>query len=203
MRTLELMVLTLTIALTGCANLHSDLRPKVRSIRPEPGAGVAWAGFSNLVEAAVAELKPPPVRVLRAELIAWSASLDDRGVPPRLSEDAVVLLETEQEGGNRSWAIAYLSRMAGGGLGVENWQVPSFPPPFSTVTVFPTKPSEAQIAQFISASNFAYHAYHPDQMVIDVVVYRDSAAIRRAAAETLSEAEKSQRYERYVNSLPY
>ena len=203
MRTIPLVLTILGIALTGCSNLHSDLRPKVTSVHPEATAAVTWAGLSNVVEAAVGALKPPPVRVLRAQLIAWSARLDHLGVPPRLSEDAVVLLETAHERGSRSWALAYLWRAPGGGRAVVDWQVPSFPPPFATITRFSSEPSEAEIAQFISASDFAYHACHVDQVVIDVVVYRDSAAVLRAASERLSEAEKSQRYDRYVGSIPY
>jgi len=195
----------LAVAVTGCSGLHPSCCQKVRVISPEPPPGVipSRAGFSNIVEAAVEELKDRPVRVLRAELIAWSVRLDHLEAPPRIGEDAVVLLNIAHQSGAHGWALAYLWRMPGEGRAVDHWRVPGFPPPFATVTEFPSEPSETQIAHFISASDFAYHACRPDEVVIDAAVYRRSAAIRKAASEIPSRGERRRRYDRYVGSIPY
>ena len=154
MMKLVFAAILLAMAVAGCSGLHPGSCHNVRVISPKPPPGVvpSRAGFSNLVEAATEELKDRPVRVLQAELIAWDARVNYSEAPPAIGEDAVVLLKIARQNGAHGWALAYLSRMPGGGLGVEDWTVPSFPPPFATITEFPSEPSETQIAQFISTS---------------------------------------------------
>jgi hypothetical protein len=151
-----------------------------------------------LVDATMSQTKQAQFTPTNAEVVAWSVKTDDLGIPPRLFEDAVVLVNVVSREGTNKWILSYMCRMASGALKGPDWGQPHYPPlckpPVATYAEFSRKPSEHEIAEFIRASDFAYNSFVPRMRVLNVTVFRESVEIERTIQDSISAEERCRRY---------
>lgn len=139
----------------------------------------------------------------RSEVVAWSVKLDHLDCPPRLSEEAIVLINCLAPGRTNSWALGYVGRMHSGETLARSWRLFDYPRPLSNFITFQTRPKDRQIASFIRATNFGFNDFYPDRVVLDVVLYHKSEVIEKVLQAGISETDKRTRHSAYLKSIPY
>jgi len=176
----------------------------VRTIQPWVEGGASGKeNWAEVIESAKQGFDGGTNDLNHSEVVAWSVKLDHLDCPPRLSEEAIVLINCIAPGRTNSWALGYVGRMHSAGTLARSWRLFDFPQPLSNFITFQTRPDDAQIASFIRATNFGFNDFYPDRVVSDVVLYHKSEVIENALQVGLSETEKRARHSAYLKSIPY
>lgn len=197
---IALVFLVLGLAASETA-ASSNLLVRVVSPDPPPGVITLKEGELNvLVRSASSQFGWSNGHV-QGELIAWSLKLDHLGQPPRLFEEAVVLLEHDRKASATEWGLRYLMRMPGGMAKKEIWRSPHPSPPLTTYAVLEQRPSDKAISEFIRSTDFGHNCMYPRRRVVDVVLYRQSEVLEEALRESIPSEERQQRYARWLDSM--
>ena len=176
----------------------------VRTMKPWPDGIVSGReNWTEVIESAKQGFDGGTNILSRCEVVAWSVKLDHLDCPPRLAEEAIVLINCIVPGRTNSWALGHVGRMHSGGTMARSWSLFDYPRPLSNFVTFPTRPDDGQIASFIRATNFGFNDFYPDRWVLDVVLYHKSDVIENALKAGLSETEKQARHSAYLKSIPY
>jgi hypothetical protein len=159
--------------------------------------------WRELAEAANRGFGDGTVNLNRSKVVAWCVKADHLDYPPRLFEEAIVMINGVAPGRTNSWALAYLGRMPAGGVIARSWSLFDHPRPLLNFSTFSAKPSDDEIASFIKATNFGHNDFYSDRLVLDVVLYHSSAVVQTALSDGLPENEKRTRHSAYLKSIPY
>ncbi len=143
------------------------------------------------------------VTVSYSEVIAWCVKLDHLECPPRLFEEAIVMVKCAMPVGSNAWALAYLGRMPNGSALDRSWHVFGHAGPLTTFSSFAGQPSDGEISAFIKATNFGHNDFYPDRLILDVVLYRKSSTARITLSEGIPAVEKHARHAAHLKSIAY
>lgn len=176
----------------------------VTTIKPWRDVGApSRENWTEVIESVKQALGGGAVDSSRSEVVAWSVKLDHMDCPPRLSEEAIVLICSSAQGRSNSWALGYVGRMHSAGSMARLWSPFDYPHPLSNVITFESRPVDEQVASFVRSTNFGFNDFYPDRKVLEVVLYHNSRVIEHALKTGLSDAEKRARHQTYLKSIPY
>jgi hypothetical protein len=129
-----------------------------------------------------------------SELLAWAVSAD-LGVPPRIYEDAVLVVMLPDRGGGEWAAVAVTRIVSLVGTTVGQWEVDNSIA-WTSQKRFQSRPNEEDLSGFLKRSNFGYNCASVDIKVLQVVLFRESAVLKAVLAAGISEDEKWRRRDR-------
>jgi len=176
----------------------------VRTIEPwREGSASGRENWTEVIEAAKQGFEGGTNDLTRSEVVAWSVKLDHQDCPPRLSEEAIVLIHCIAPGRTNAWGLGYVGRMHSAGTMARSWRLFDYPRPSSNFTTFAARPDDEQITSFVRATNFGLNDFYADRVVLDVVLYYKSEVIENALKAGLPETEKRARHSAYLKSIPY
>jgi len=175
----------------------------VRISSPNPPEGILLDDreFKAMMNTATKGFLNNDVNTRHGEVLTWAASVDNYGCPPRLFEEAILVLNVTNKSGVDEWALAHVTRMPGGGLSAGPWHIPEYPRPLLSFKKYDSRPSDDAIVEFLKASNYGNNTFYPDQRVIDIILYQKSRKIERVLNKSLTIKEKYSRYSIYVGSI--
>ena len=194
----ELMkILHLVLLFVAASSALAATNCPVRSLPPVGGFGAPRAfSMKELIQEAINHLEWQSHSLVRWELIGWSLKVDDLDSPPRLFEDAVVLIECATPTGSNEWALCYLQRMPAGSSGGK-WGIPYYPrlsqPPIALSSKFNAPPTEVDLTKFFLESDFGNNNFDAHRTVLDVVIYHRSAALKDLLATGIPTEKKRER----------
>lgn len=176
----------------------------VRTAKPwYAGSASGRENWTELMEAAKLGFVNATNDLKSCEVIGWCIKIDSKDCPPRLFEEAVVLIKCSGKGLTNAWALAHVGRMPGGGARASLWSIFPYPRPIANFRNLPDRPSDQQIASFIHNTNFGYNDFYLDRVILDVVLFHESKVIEMELRSGLSETDKQARHAAYLKSIPY
>jgi hypothetical protein len=130
-----------------------------------------------------------------SELLAWAVSTS-LGVPPRIYEDAVLLVRLPDRGAGSEWVAVAVTRIVSlAGTTFAQWSVDDSIA-WSGQKRFRSEPNEEDLSGFLKRSNFGYNRVWANIKVLQVVLFRESAVLKAVLAAGISDDEKWRRRDR-------